>query len=369
MLQIDIVKKTEPDDGYISKTGHLIVNSIEDKDSYYYEYKDGQNSATLYDEDAIEELLKHSIEDIGVFLYNFSYTIEIDNWDFWIDLKIICKKEYKDDFAPSIKAELGLESEQWNKPYSLVEFSKELAKTIATNNDPNYIYYQSDEEFVSNGFGILFSFGDTKTILSELEEKTIEKVEEILLNTKTSLIHNLDKEVITTFFTFPEHIKTPCKQYLIYFAQFLMDIGIEADTEIKEEAHRTLFKVIPKDNNDSLDKIKDALQVYLNAPSFDNLQTEMNNDVAVMQWQANVMHLKSQLTLANSVLQLKDATIQSLQLSNYQLQNILQDKKQPNETDKEEDIIKGVVSLKKYEGKGISINFAEILRRLKRGFQ
>ena len=243
-----------------------------------------------------------------------------------------------------------------------------MAKTISTNYDTSCNYYQIDEEFVSNGFGITFSFTDKKEILSDLEEKTIEVIKEILLNVTTSLIHNLDKEIITTFFTFPEHIKTPCKQYLIYFAQFLMDIGIEADTEIKEKAHQTLFKVIPKDNKDSLDKIKDALQVYLNAPSFDNLQTEVNNDVALMQWQANVMHLKSQLTLANSVLQLKDATIQSLQLSNYQLQNILKDKKELKETDKEEEIIKGVISLKKYEGKGVSINFAEILRQLKRRF-
>jgi hypothetical protein len=34
----------------------------------------------------------------------------------------------------------------------------------------------------------------------------------------------------------------------------------------------------------------------------------------------------------------------------------------------EEPIIEGIVSVKKYEGKGFSINFPEILRRLKRRF-
>lgn len=36
------------------------------------------------------------------------------------------------------------------------------------------------------------------------------------------------------------------------------------------------------------------------------------------------------------------------------------------ESDKDEDIIKGVVKVKKLEGKGFSINLPEIIRRLKR---
>jgi transcriptional regulator of aromatic amino acid metabolism len=129
--------------------------------------------------------------------------------------------------------------------------------------------------------------------------------------------------------------------------------------------------VVPKDKDESLDKIKAALHIYLDTPGFDNFNTqiEINSDLAVMQWQANIMHLKSQLILANSILQLKDATIQSLQLSNYQYQLLLNEKGQQKESDKEEEVIKGIVSVKKYEGKGFSINLAEILRRLKRTFK
>ena len=112
MLQIDIVEKTESNDGYISKNGHLIVNSIEDIDSYYYEFKDGENYARINDNRVINELLKHSFEDIAVFLNQFSYTIEIENWDFWIDLQIICKPKDKEEFNTSIKAEFRVESEQ-----------------------------------------------------------------------------------------------------------------------------------------------------------------------------------------------------------------------------------------------------------------
>ncbi len=49
------------------------------------------------------------------------------------------------------------------------------------------------------------------------------------------------------------------KQYLIYFTQFLADMGILADTELKEEVNHTLFKIIPKDKDESLDRVREAL--------------------------------------------------------------------------------------------------------------
>jgi hypothetical protein len=35
-----------------------------------------------------------------------------------------------------------------------------------------------------------------------------------------------------TFFDFPEPVKVPCQQYLLYFVQFLKDVGVEATAEL-----------------------------------------------------------------------------------------------------------------------------------------
>lgn len=364
MLKIDIVKR-KTNDGYYSKAGHVIVNSIEDTDSYFYELKDGENSVNLYNEEAINELLNYSFNEVGVFFHKFSYDIEVEDWDFWLDMNYICKSQ-SGITAPSIEVAFRVETEEWNSPYSLLEFSKALSEIIELENDPAIKYYQSDEEFVSNGFGILFNLtnGDAK-ILKE-EEKVVEKVETYLSRTKAVLIDRIESDVVTTLFSFPEEIKTACNQYLVYFAQFLRDTGIEVETEIKDEAHKTLFRVIPKSKDESLDNIRAALNVYLKATEFDDFgsYTGANNDISVMQWQANILHLKSQLTLANSILQLKEATIQSLQLSNFQLNELLD--KNENASESEEDLIKGIISVKKYEAKGFTVNLAEILRRLKR---
>jgi len=40
---------------------------------------------------------------------------------------------------------------------------------------------------------------------------------------------------------------------LIYFAQFLADLGIDATTELKETAADVLFTVTPKDGSEALD--------------------------------------------------------------------------------------------------------------------
>lgn len=368
MLQIEIIKETKHKNVFKTLVeGHVIVNSIEDKDSYYFEYASGYNSVSIDNEDVIVELLKYSFAEVGTFIDTFSYDIDFEKWGFLLNITFNCN-ENVNEIVPALKAEFRVEIEEWNKPYTIFEFSKELSKTIETDNNANYEYFQLDDEFASNGFGIFIKYSDFNTSINEVEESSIELIKDIIDRTISALVSNLDKDGISSYFTFPENIKTSCKQYLIYFAQFLTDIGIEADTEIKEEAHRTLFKVIPKDNNESLDNIKEALLLYLSAPSFDSafLQNQINQDIAVMQWDTNIFHLKTQLTLANSILQLKDATIQSLQLSNFQYQHLLQDKENIKESDKEEDIIEGIVSLKKYEGEGFSVNFAEILRRLKR---
>ena len=150
---------------------------------------------------------------------------------------------------------------------------------------------------------------------------------------------------------------------MIYFNQFLNDLGIEAETEIKEQAKSTLFKVTPKDKNEALDRIKDALQVYFNLPGISETDfANMNNgDMAFVQLQANIMHLKSQLIFANATIQLKEAVIQTLQFSNYQLTS-------HKKEDEEESVIPNILSVKKFEPKGLGVlvNTPEIIRKLKR---
>ena len=86
-------------------------------------------------------------------------------------------------------------------------------------------------------------------------------------------------------------------------------MGIEADAELKEESHRVLFAVTPRTGQEGLERIRDALDAYLRFPGAPDMAGLVARypDTAVAQLYANVLHLQSQVVLAKSALQMKDA--------------------------------------------------------------
>ncbi|HSY61789.1 MAG TPA: hypothetical protein VK796_07925, partial [Cytophaga sp.] len=290
--------------------------------------------------------------------------------DWWEDTMYICffLDELHDHVIPSIQISLQFQDwEEWNKPWSMSSFANEFEENIRRLNNNKFEYYQEEPDSMLNGFGVTYCPLNGNSIIKTEVDYLFTVIEEQLLQTNKNLLESLNEEAVLTYFQFPDEVKTACKQYLVYFAQFIADLGIIVDTEIKEELHHTLFKVIPSNKEEGLDKIKEALNIYLNAPNDNSFHIQAINqtDIAIRQWEANIFHLKSQLSLAGSIIQAKDATIQMLQLSNYQYKQLLESHSAKKETDKEE-IIRGILSVNKFEGKGFTIDIAEIFRRLKR---
>jgi hypothetical protein len=171
-------------------------------------------------------------------------------------------------------------------------------------------------------------------------------------------------------------VKTACAQYLTYFIQFLEDLGVKADSEIKENAGRVLFSVTPKDGPSALGQIREALDAYLRLPrnpEFGSESAEFGG-VAVSQLKANVFFLHSQLALAQAMIEAKDARIEALDLTVYQQRQLLtgvsveKPASSSQDWDQDEPILGDTVHLTKYEGKIVKIDFPTILRRLKRSF-
>ena len=177
-------------------------------------------------------------------------------------------------------------------------------------------------------------------------------------------------------FSFPAPVKSACEQYLLYFGQFLSDLGIQAETELAETAARVLFSVTPNEATQALTRIRDALETYLRLPFLPEFPETASqfHDPAVAQLRANVLHLQSQIVLAKSILQLKDATIQArdteieLLEGTIDLRGYLARPKKSHEESGSEPLITGVVSVKKYTVKFLEFDFPAILRKLKRRF-
>lgn len=134
---------------------------------------------------------------------------------------------------------------------------------------------------------------------------------------KHSLFNHSFSSPLIARFQFPQNIDTACQQYLIYFAEFLRDLGINADTELISKGNELLFSIVPKDKDEALSKIKEALAFYLKLPDFyDHFKfTNFNAsepDVIVQKYLATIEHLRSQLRLAEALICINEPRDQNL---------------------------------------------------------
>ena len=141
-----------------------------------------------------------------------------------------------------------------------------------------------------------------------------------------------------------------------------------------------LFTVTPQSGPQALERIREALDMYLRMPQSPDFDAEVtrHTDIAVQQYAANVMHLRSQLILAQAVLETKNATIEALQAANLQYKHLLRTNPQSQgqlagsgtgNAQGDEDLLGGAVTLTKYTWKGVQFNLPFIFRTLKRTFK
>ncbi len=362
MLNIEMKKTFYGEEGIYEEPYYLVLNGKPYPETYMLDY-DFEPTLNILDDEVSDILLSHNYKEVREHFHAINLGYELKNWQY-VGIAIFCRE---DDMEP-IFIEMDLAEDElihWNKPWSVSQVAILLKKNVEKLGNPQLKYWQREEDTLLEGFGIVYMPKSNDGII-ELDLKHAgDLLEALLEESLTEMSEAYETNSIVTYFQFPEEIKIASKQYLIYFAQFLSDIGITADTEIKEELSKTLFKVTPKDGKESLDKIREALTLYLNTPGDENALTilETNSDVAAIQLNANILHFKSQLMLAQSAMQMKDAAIESLKLSNYEYSKMLETKSKETNT---EEVIKGVVSVKDYDGSFFRIHLPEIFRKLKR---
>ena len=216
-----------------------------------------------------------------------------------VKIKPIQDNEYLVKFV--IKYDLN----NWKEKYSFQEYRSEFSKILGSEdiwsvekgNDLqiNDNWNRFDNEITSLTFHnfldvpIYKSLEDYLNLLKKLHLETVQQIES-----------KIDENLISFSFNFPNELKTPCEQYLLYFAQFLQDLGINATSNLKEEAGKVLFSVTPTDDVEALDKIREALAVYLNLPSSPIGDIEYSENFALMRLQQQVRNLQHAQQMAKT---------------------------------------------------------------------
>jgi hypothetical protein len=385
-MKIELIRFDAPEDiAHFKKDVYrLSIDGEVDDKSTIYGYE--ENDLFIYSSETRNKLKQASISELKTNFNSISLK-HLEKWCEWsLTLKLVLKKEQPakvlvngenivDDYyifpilPVFILIEPNINYKEWNKHFSIGEFQTTLGNIVKGQN--GIIFFEEDWNYPLQGFGVIVPMHNENEIYANIIALAMEVFKPIYEETINSLSQKVGSDLITTIFDFPLEIKTSCLQYLMYFGQFLADLGINADTSVKEEANKVLFTITPKDGGEALDRIKEALDIFINAPAADFFTKNeyRDKDIAILQWEANVFHLKGQIALTQATLEAKDATITALRISNYQLQEIISSKKQLTDSAKdseEEKIMGGVISINKYKGKGFSIDFAELVRRLKR---
>ncbi|APF23914.1 hypothetical protein [Clostridium butyricum] len=354
MVNFEFLENESYKSGY--KSFYVKVNGIEDKESHAFSFGK-EISINLYQEEVctivlnekINNLLKGNIESIEIPMERIDLPLTIEENDV---AKVHIKKQatyYELDFK------FQYDYEFWKRGYTIPEIVDKI-KDISKNK--NMLFEIDDSETTLNGFHFCkrFESDDVNTKLKDEVQNMMKIVKEIFEVAYNFVDRNDDR--IYFEFEVDKDVQTIYKQYLIYFEQFLDDIGIDSRMEIKDEINKILLSVEPEDKNIALKNIRDCLEIYLNLIDNREIQVyEEYSNVAVMQLKSNIEHLKSQLMLARTI-------IEQQQISINLLKNMTVSS--PELQDEEINILDGAIKVKEFEYKGLSINPAKILKLLKR---
>jgi hypothetical protein len=284
-------------------------------------------------------------------------------------------KHFKEayDFVPfddnHITFYFSLDVNNWKGFNSPVEYLEEVATTF--NNDPDVnVFSHSLEDY---GFEIAFRVSSPDLQMGKAVSRCITIIRNLVNEIDYRIAPHSNPHSIVTSFNFPPEVKIPCEQYLLYFIQFLRDLGVEATSELKHEAGQVLFTVTPVNEREALDKIYTALDIYLNL-SQSPISDATDNEIAVQRLESSILRLRSDLKLAAAELQAKNATIEAQQLilniqkgllSGEVMINSLKNVTPKPKSEDREEFLNGVATLTVLKKEGIEINLPKIYRWLK----
>lgn len=220
------------------------------------------------------------------------------------------------------------------------------------------INYCSDE--ITEGFfdiSLIFNIPENTTI-SEAVRTASEKLKKIHINITTR-----NENEISAHFNFPPQYKHIYSQYLIYFGQFLEDLGVEAKISLESEEDETILRVAPNNKNHALNEISAILATYLDLPNdtdkfLIHASKDWRSESKLLQLNSVIDHLNSQLKLQQAISKVQTANIQLLE------QYIRNHDNPKNTIDNSLEPFSGI-KITKYKGSFFEIDIPRIAKRIK----
>ena len=261
---------------------------------------------------SLNQIADLKLKDFGIARVE---SIKFMNWARWEGFEISVSFNQNNKFRTETTFEVDFEPDlgNWKFPYSYNDYYRIFSQIWESN-----VGSTNPKKLKVGGIRDKFMPTTEATLnglpIGEEIEKNIQQYFEIHLKALLQLKDEQFENSLLTLFSFPEEIKVSCKQYLEYFAAFLKDLGIHTTSNLEEEAGKVLFSVTPTDELEALDKIREALVVYLNLPSSPIVYDDSFAAMRLQQQVDNLQHAQRmtemEFRLAQKVIESQDKIIQ-----------------------------------------------------------
>lgn len=368
---------------YPDETHDLIINGVvSDYDSVHvYRNRKGHCEIWLYDPHVADQILSHNVLSLP--------PIEFLNLPFGYDgtpITSVFVRGHDLDSPRPLSYTITFESEpdlsKWVKPYSFGDYCDELSRqigklTVVMGSALHFETAQDENKRLRvSKFWIEFPMAAPALPLKGEIDRCSRTLRILHEKVEASLLPDASGNSVSVFFEFPPRVTTACEQYLLYFVEFLGDLGVEATSDLRKDAGRVLFTVTPKEPREALENIRVALEIYLQLPAspISNVDSR-DSDVSTQKLLANINHLNEQLALSRAVIEANNVTIQAQQSelsqfsfnANVVIDSVVNVVPQGGQVEREE-FLGGTLAVTKYQGKGFEINLPKIIRQLKQWF-
>lgn len=345
-------------------------------------------SAFISDAEIIQKILKLEVSEVGD-AFRAVHLFGRGVWE-WrnISFQGFCVSDFsferrRSDGEIIFSLEMQFDFDSWIYPWPMVSHGESFVREFNDMALDDDIRITQVDEGILNGLELVAPILSVASSISESFDYLFELANKINDSVIAMMRVKSKAGELLRVFEFPEPVKVACEQYLLYFGKFLKDLGVEAATSVQEDAGRVLFSVTPAEQEEALEKIRLALEVFLklpSAPAAISVVSSAQQEITVQQLTANIQHLQSQIMLANATLQQQALTIQQ---QNSMLRDAYANPAQPtlfsgdvviesmrvdpDEKDTGEPLLRGLVMVNrgKLFNESVEIDLPKLLRILK----
>jgi hypothetical protein len=200
--------------------------------------------------------------------------------------------------------------DEWTYPFSVKVLNQYLRENFVSNNSK---MTNASTQYCALSFEI--SKDDTSVNLKELIFDAAEKLLSFYNQSINELNEKHSENLFVKLFDFPPEYANICSQYLMWFGEFLKNLGIDADVSTENKDGKTSLIVSPTENGEMLEQIEQLFYQYLALPYADFLPASKQTPQEMYAYQSamsQIDNLKNQIQMKDTILQLHQATNSAL---------------------------------------------------------